>query len=165
MAQPDDRQHEFLKRRDHKDIGELPTRDFFVKNFAHGQGFDLAALSPTEAIDFEKSIAGKLESDEVAQFSLGALHRGLECVDVRPSDLIGLLYLDRIPLIHEIHFAGTCATTLGHRANWIDAAVDSHVANLPRVLCSAESHNRPVLELERWIFSQLFFGLWQVAND
>jgi hypothetical protein len=35
-----------------------------------------------------------------------------------------------------------------HCADRIDATVDSHISDLPRVLCAAQRDNHPVLELE-----------------
>jgi hypothetical protein len=107
----------------------------------------------------------ELEAYEITEHSFLPNHHGFERVDVGTADLGGLLDLDRIPFIHEIHFAGPRAAALGHRADWVNAAVDSHVAGLPCVLRSAERDDRPVLEFEWRIFLQFCFRLRKIGID
>src|SRR6266850_4337977 len=81
-------------------------RDLLVQNLADGQCLNLTSFLSPKTIDLKKCIACELKADEVTEHALFAHQDGLESVDVGTTDLGGLLDLDGIPFVHEIHFAG-----------------------------------------------------------
>src|SRR5437762_13904028 len=99
-----------------------------IQNFLDGEQFDDPTSSLVEGGAFAFGVFGVAEGDEEAALATAfalALHDGLECVNVGTADLVGLLDLNREPVIgeHAIRVGGLCS-------NREDAAVDSHVADL-----------------------------------
>src|SRR5204863_7352366 len=96
-------------------------------------------------------VATEFEANEIAKFTFCSLHRSLERVDIGPTNFVGLLHLDRIPNIREIHFDVFFYAHFWHCAHGLDAAVDSEIADMHLVWNSTELVNCPVVKLQVWI--------------
>ena len=54
------------------------TRALFIQNFTNRERLDFAGCRAAEAVDLEKGVFAKFETDEVSELSLCALHSGFE---------------------------------------------------------------------------------------
>jgi len=89
-------------------------------------------------------------------------HDRFEAVDIRPSGLVFLFYLDRIPLIHEIKRILRGFRRGGYR---IDATINSHIPNLRLVFDPPKRDDGPVLKLEWRDASKFCFAARQISNN
>ena len=75
----------------------------------------------------------KSKADEVTEPSIFAHHHGFKSVNVGTTDFISLLYLHRVPNVHEFHFACFKRTQASYLAS-IPVRIPSPSANVEPTL-------------------------------
>src|SRR5665213_2778096 len=101
--------------------------NLIIQNLFHGQRNDHSSRLFEKPLYLGKRVAGVVERHEEPFHSLLANHRSLERIDVRPSRLVLLLYLDRVPHVHKVERIGFHRWRCG---KWIEPSVQPHVAYL-----------------------------------
>src|SRR6266852_3893576 len=130
----------------------------------HSASNDLTPCLGIETADFPLSVKRKIKADKEALFPILPHHYRLERVNVRTANLFALLYLNRIPFIHESKLILACSA-LRDCGNGIDSPINPHVPDLFAVWSSADSNYSPILEFKRRELAELLFRPRQVTDN
>src|ERR1035441_1904645 len=134
-------------------LRQLPG-DLLVQNVAHGDGDDDAVLLAEKAVNLAQRVAGIVEANKEPLLALRPAHRRFKGVNVRPARLVLLLHLHGIKALLQRQLIRPGLAHVVQGRDGEDASINALVADLRLVLPAAQRDDRPILQLERGIYTQ-----------